>query len=255
MTNNNYKNCDEQLAIMRQDYAQLSIFTANICSNLLPTCRAITDLIIELNGEDSINEKNKKFEQVMHAAQGIEHYFNCLIDFAHMVKQRPPSVLTHINFPKILKRLYNSMSIVLQVKKLELTINYSDQLPDILLGDYFRIEYILLGLLSNAVKFTSNGKITVTLSKAKQDGDNLLMKIIVRDTGEGVCLSDRKRIFQPFYSVKPKFNKSYANTGLGLTFIKQFLEDIGGEIEIKDNQQDCGAEFICLLPLKLRECL
>ncbi|MGD9107776.1 MAG: HAMP domain-containing sensor histidine kinase [Gammaproteobacteria bacterium] len=251
MTNNNYNNYDDQLAMMRQDYAQLSIFTANICSNLLPTCRTITDLVIELNEEDNISERNKKLEQVMHAVQGIEHYFNCLIDFAHMVKQHPPSILTHINFPKILKRLYNSMSIVLRVKQLKLTINYSDKLPDILLGDYFRVEYILLGLLSNAVKFTSNGNITITLTKAKQEGDNLLMKIIVRDTGEGICLDDREKIFQPFYCVKPKFNKSYASTGLGLTFIKQFLEDIGGSIEIKDNQQSCGAEFICLLPVNV----
>lgn len=238
MTNDNCNNYDEQLA-------------ANICSNLLPTCRAITDLIIELNEETNNSERNRKIEQVMHAVQGIEHYFSCLIDFAHMMKQRPPSILTHIDFPKILKRLYNSMSIVLQVKKLKLTINYSDQLPDILLGDYFRIEYILLGLLSNAVKFTSNGEIMVTLTKAKQEGDSLLMQIIVRDTGEGVCSGDREKIFQPFYCVKPKFNKSYASTGLGLTFVKQFLEDIGGKIEIKDNQQNFGAEFACLLPFKV----
>ncbi|MGD9153173.1 MAG: HAMP domain-containing sensor histidine kinase [Gammaproteobacteria bacterium] len=251
MTNNNYKDHDKQLSMIRQDYAQLSIFTANICSNLLPTCRAITDLVIELNEENNINERNKKLGQVMHAVQGIEHYFSCLIDFAHMVKQRPPSILTHINFPKILKRLYNSMSIALRVKKLKLTISYSDKLPDILLGDYFRVEYILLGLLSNAIKFTLNGEITVTLTKAKQEGDNLLMKLIVRDTGEGICSNDREMIFQPFYCVKPKFNKSYVSAGLGLTFIKQFLEDIGGEIEIKDNQQNCGAEFICLLPVKV----
>lgn len=251
MTNDNYQNYDEQLVMMRQDYAQVSIFASNICSNLLPTCQAIADLVIELNEEDSVSEKNKKLEQVMHAAQGIEHYFSCLIDFAHMVKQCPPSVLTHINFPKILKRLYNSMSIVLRIKKLKLTINYSDKLPNILLGDYFRIEYILLGLLSNAVKFTSNGNITVTLTKVKQEGDNLLMKVVVCDTGEGVCSDDREKIFQPFYCVKPKFNKAYAGTGLGLTFIKKFLEDIGGEIKIKDRQQNCGAEFVCLLPVKV----
>jgi signal transduction histidine kinase len=217
-----------------QNYQRLNVFTANICSDLLPTCRAVTDLVTELGDEATISTRNKKLVQLMHAVQGIEYYFSCLVDFAHLVKQQPSVVLTHINLPKILKRLSSSMSAVLHAKHLNLTIHYGNKLPDILMGDYLRIEYILLGLLSNAIKFTSHGDLSIVFSKEKQQQDDLLVKMVVHDT-EGKI------------KMQLKNNKHFRP---GLTFVQQFLEDIGGVLKIDDKQGN-DVIFICWLPFKL----
>lgn len=215
---------------------QLNVFTANICSDLLPTCRAAADLVTELHDEVKISAKNKKLVRLRHAVLGIEHYFSCLVNFAHIITQQPSSVLTHIDLPKTLKRLSGSMSAILHAKHIKLTIRYVDNLPDILMGDYFRIEYILLGLLSNAIKFTSHGNISISFSKAKQEQDDVLVKIVIKDISaiDNVCLMTNKRF------------------GLGLTFIKQFLEDIGGTFDL-DSMQNGGAIFVCLIPFKLTD--
>lgn len=234
-----------------RDHRQFNIFTANICSNLLPSCSAVTDLLTELGDDEKLNIQQKKLVSLKQAVQGIEYYFTRLIDFAHLVKQQPELVLTHINFPETLKRLSSSMSAVLLVKQLKLTIRYDNELPDVLMGDYLRIEYILLGLLSNALKFTSYGEISLTLSKEKQERDNLWVKLVVRDTGEGISPNDREKIFQAFHYTKPRINKPYFSTGLGLTFIKQFLEDIGGIIRVDHEKQHRGAIFVCMIPFKL----
>jgi len=216
-----------------RDPLQFNIFTANICSNLLPTCRAVTDLVTELGDETKIDTKNKKLARLRHAVLGIEHYFDCLVNFANIITQQPSSILTHIDLPKTLKRLSSSMSAILHAKQIELTIHYDGNLPDILMGDYFRVEYILLGLLSNAIKFTSCGNIALFLNKEKQEQDNLLIKIVIRDLGAG-------------NNARSKTNKRF---GLGLTFVKQFLEDIGGTFEL--NEQNDNMIFVCLVPFKL----
>jgi signal transduction histidine kinase len=219
-----------------QDYQRLNVFTANICSDLLPTCRAVTDLVTELGDEEKISTNNKKLVQLMHAVKGIEHYFSCLVDFAHLVKQQSSVVLTHINLPKILKRLSSSMSAVLHAKHLNLTIHYGNKLPDILMGDYLRVEYILLGLLSNAIKFTSHGNISISFSKEKQQQDDLLIKVVVRDTKKRIKMQlNNNKHFKP-----------------GLTFVQQFLEDIGGILKINDEQNN-DVIFICWLPFKLTD--
>lgn len=214
---------------------QLDVFTANICSDLLPTCRAVTDLAVELGDDEKINEQNEKLARLKHAVQGIEYYFSCLVDFAHIIKQQPSVILTHIDLPKTLKRLSNSMSAALYAKQLKLIIHYANELPDVLMADYLRIEYVLLGLISNTIKFTSCGNISISFSKEKQEQDNLLVKIVVKDMGVGD-------------NARSKTNKRF---GLGLTFVKQFLEDIGGTIEPDNNEQDGGAVFVCLVPFKL----
>jgi PAS domain S-box-containing protein len=130
----------------------------------------------------------------------------------------------------------------IQEKNLELVKEYDPKIPEILLGDPVRLHQIILNLVSNAVKFTNKGKITVSVGLLSEDEEQATIKFAVEDTGIGIAENKIEKIFENFQQASSGTSRLYGGTGLGLAIVKQLVEAQGGKINVK-SKVDEGASF------------
>ena len=107
-----------------------------------------------------------------------------------------------------------------------------------------------MNLLSNAIKFSSKGTITVKVKLAKNiDEKRSVIQIFISDMGIGIPAEKQDLIYEKFYRVSPANHNKYTGAGLGLHVVKELLNDLEGEIEVK-SAINKGTTFTCTLPLK-----
>lgn len=121
----------------------------------------------------------------------------------------------------------------IQEKNLELVKEYDTRIPEVLVGDPVRLHQIILNLVSNAVKFTSHGKITVSVHLVSEDEKNATIEFAVTDTGIGISEDNMEKIFESFRQASSGTSRLYGGTGLGLAIVKQLVEPQGGSINVK----------------------
>jgi len=120
----------------------------------------------------------------------------------------------------------------IQEKNLVLVKEYDTRIPTVLVGDAVRLHQIILNLVSNAVKFTSIGTITVKVRLIKEEEDKVTIEFSVTDTGIGVPEDKIEKIFENFQQASSNTSRLYGGTGLGLAIAKQLVEAQGGKIEV-----------------------
>jgi PAS domain S-box-containing protein len=121
----------------------------------------------------------------------------------------------------------------IQEKNLVLVKEYDKQIPEVLLGDPVRLHQIILNLVSNAVKFTSHGSITLSVRLIKQDESKVTIEFAVSDTGIGIPDQKIDKIFENFQQASSGTSRIYGGTGLGLAIVKQLVEQQGGVVGVK----------------------
>jgi len=144
------------------------------------------------------------------------------------------SAMLHLFEPKI------------QEKNLELVKEYDDRIPEVLMGDPVRLHQIILNLVSNAVKFTSKGKITVGVRLMSEDEEKATIEFSVSDTGIGIKEENLTKIFESFRQASSGTSRLYGGTGLGLAIVKQLVEPQGGSINVKSKVGE-GSTFSFIL--------
>ena len=140
------------------------------------------------------------------------------------------SAMLHMFEPKI------------QEKNLKLVKDYDNRIPEVLLGDPVRLHQIILNLVSNAVKFTEEGTITVSVHLLDEDEEKVTVEFAVTDTGIGIAENKIEKIFENFQQASSRTSRLYGGTGLGLSIVKQLVEPQGGSIQVK-SKIDEGSVF------------
>jgi PAS domain S-box-containing protein len=118
-------------------------------------------------------------------------------------------------------------------KNLELVKEYDKSIPSVIVGDPVRLHQIILNLVSNAVKFTSEGKITVSVRMIKQDAETVTIEFAIKDTGIGIAENKLGCIFDDFQQATSGTSRLYGGTGLGLAIVKQLVEPQGGKVTVE----------------------
>ena len=131
------------------------------------------------------------------------------------------------------------------VSEVPILIQFDPSLPECILGDEPRVKQILVNLIGNAIKFTSEGQITVTVCV---ESENLLFTI--SDTGVGIPCSDTEKIFSPFQQVDSSHSREYEGTGLGLSIARRLSRLMSGDLTVSSTV-GVGAEFVLSLPLRV----
>ncbi len=117
-------------------------------------------------------------------------------------------------------------------KNLDLVKKYDNNIPEVLVGDPVRLHQIILNLVSNAVKFTNTGKISVSVQLLNEDEEQATIEFSVADTGIGIAENKIDRIFENFQQASSGTSRLYGGTGLGLAIVKQLVEPQGGKINV-----------------------
>jgi PAS domain S-box-containing protein len=130
----------------------------------------------------------------------------------------------------------------IQEKNLQLVKEYDNKIPHVLVGDPVRLHQIILNLVSNAVKFTTEGKIVVSANLLEEDDEKVIIEFAVSDTGIGIARNKMDNIFENFQQASSGTSRLYGGTGLGLAIVKQLVEAQGGSILVKSRIKE-GSMF------------
>lgn len=130
----------------------------------------------------------------------------------------------------------------IEEKNLELIVSFDEKIPEVLVGDPVRLHQIILNLVSNAVKFTSKGRITVDVKKMMEDNQSITIEFTVSDTGIGIPFEKMEKIFENFQQASSNTSRLYGGTGLGLAIVKQLVESQGGTVNVESKINE-GSEF------------
>ena len=159
-------------------------------------------------------------------------------------------------FEQIPFKLNLSISLMLHLfetkiheKNLELVLEFDKNIPEVLAGDPVRLNQIILNLVSNAIKFTSIGQITVSINLLKEDENNVFIQFSVKDTGIGISSEKIEGLFENFQQATSSTSRIFGGTGLGLAIVKQLVEPQGGTLKV-ESKLDVGSTFSFILPFK-----
>ncbi|OIZ98999.1 hypothetical protein BEV13_06410 [Rickettsiella grylli] len=181
---------------------------------------------------------------------------NALLDFHNNVLEgiqvatgEIPLVKKKFDLRQPLEEIINLNKSLAAEKQLILQFHYDERIPQYVMGDPVRVQRILLELLSNALTFTKKGQVTVNIALKKKESREVIVELSVSDTGMGIPKDKQEEIFIRFKRLTPSYKGIYKGLGLGLTTVKQFVDDLGGEIYV-ESELDHGATFTCFIPFQ-----
>jgi len=204
-----------------------------------------------LESKESDLEKKECLSSIADSAKQLLDYCNNILDFSKLESGNLPLLAKKFN----LRQLVNDIIIMekppAKIKGLDLIIDYSEHIPSLFISDFYRIKGILINLVSNAIKFTEKGFVKIKLDVAKKiDDTHLILKIYIEDTGIGIPKDKQTIIYEKFNRLSPSDQSFYKGSGLGLTLVKQFIEELEGEIDIHSAPNE-GTTFACTIPMQL----
>jgi PAS domain S-box-containing protein len=221
-------------------------FLSNMSHEIRTPMNAIIGFTKVLLKTDTSSKQKEYLQAIKMSGDALIVLINDILDLAKvdagkMIFEQTPfkmalsiSAMLHLFEPKI------------REKNLELVKDYDAKIPEVLLGDPVRLHQIILNLVSNAVKFTNKGKITVSVRLLSEDDNSANIEFAVKDTGIGISQSKIEKIFDNFQQASSGTSRLYGGTGLGLAIVKQLVEAQDGSITV-NSKIDEGSTFGFLL--------
>ena len=168
---------------------------------------------------------------------------NEILDLSRIESGKVEIISEEYDYSKMIHEIISMISVKAESKGLEFNINLDESIPLGLIGDCVRIKQILTNILTNAVKYTEEGSITLTVSaNYTEDEKKVIMHFSVKDTGIGIKDEDIKKLFIPFERIEEKRNHNIEGTGLGMAITMQLLELMNSRL-IVDSVYGQGSEF------------
>lgn len=223
-------------------------FLENISHDLrTPFCGLLT--LTQLLEQEEDDPKKKNYLQLIaESAQALLNHINDILSYVQGAASTP--VLNKaFKLPQVLHEVCAIIKPETQLKELEFSCDIDPNLPEIVRGDHLRLQRILMHLLSNAVKFTSSGYVRLEAQLRADQEKHWLIQFIVADSGIGIPEDKRDIIYESFHRLTPTHSALFPGKGLGLTLVKQFLDELGGEANITGGMGQ-GTNFELLIPFK-----
>ena len=199
-----------------------------------------------------LDEKQQSFVNMLReSGDGLMRVLNDVLDFSQIDAGHIQIVALPYDLYEIVNSVANLMSLQAQINGTKIEIDCSDAPETNAVGDQFRVRQVLLNLVGNAVKFTENGTISITVSHDSASGSGGF-RISVRDTGAGIPTEAQGRIFTEFMQVDSSMSRSHGGTGLGLAISKGLVEVMGGRIGF-ESRVGAGTVFWFTIPQQRRD--
>nr|MBP3598846.1 DegV family EDD domain-containing protein [Eubacterium sp.] len=170
-------------------------------------------------------------ENVQNASEMLLNLVNDIMDLSQLEIKKMEIVSAEYNVKKVIQDLVNMIQIRVKEKNLEMKVEIDETMPSYLFGDEKRMKQIILNLLTNAVKYTDKGFVSLSVSAERVAGIAEL-KITVADSGIGIRKEDVESLYDVFRRVDARRNMTVEGSGLGLAIVKQLLDLMGGEISV-----------------------
>ncbi|MEO9257408.1 MAG: ATP-binding protein [Crocinitomicaceae bacterium] len=224
-------------------------FLSNMSHEIRTPMNAIIGFTKVLLKTELVDKQKEYLSAIKVSGEALTVLINDILDLAKVDSGK-------MTFEQIPFKLETSLSAMLhlfetkiQEQNLELVKIYDKNIPKVIIGDPVRLHQIILNLVSNAVKFTSEGKITVSVMILNEDQENVTIEFSVSDTGIGISEEKLETVFEVFQQASSGTSRLYGGTGLGLAIVKQLVEPQGGSIHVKSKIGE-GTTFSFILPFQ-----
>jgi PAS domain S-box-containing protein len=228
-----------------------SEFLATMSHEIRTPINAVIGLAHLLNNSKPLTEKQREFINTLQlSAQSLLTLINDLLDFSKTESNKIDLEHIPFSFSATIKEIVEMFSLEVQKKGISLNYTISEMDEQFFLGDPLRIRQILTNLVSNAIKFTQQGGITITLTTTPScELHYIYVHVSVKDTGIGIPVNKINAVFDKFMQADMSITRQYGGSGLGLAICKNLAELMGGSITLKSALGE-GSEFTLHLPLE-----
>jgi len=227
-------------------------FLSNMSHEIRTPMNAIIGFTKVLLKTDLKAKQKEYLNAIKMSGEALTVLINDILDLAKVDAGKMTFEQTPFRMDTSISAMIHLFETKIQEKNLQLSKEYDNKIPTVLIGDPIRLHQIIINLVSNAVKFTNNGKITVSAHLLNEDEEKATIEFSVTDTGIGIEKSKIEHIFENFQQASSETARLYGGTGLGLAIAKQLVESQGGTITVK-SQFNKGSTFSFILSfLKLK---
>lgn len=245
-----YELAQQAIREMRELDRLKSQFLANMSHELRTPLNSIIGFSrVILKGIDGpLTElQEQDLNAIYNAGQHLLRLINDVLDLAKIEAGKMELAYDNVNIAETIQGVLPTISGILEDKSIELITNIEEDIP-ILRADPIRVRQVLINLLSNAAKFTEEGRITVEAYVQPSPSGEREIYISVADTGPGIAPEDQEKLFKPFSQVDASPTRKTGGTGLGLAISRQLVELHGGRIGV-ESELGKGSKFYFTLPL------
>lgn len=209
-----------------------SDFLANMSHEIRTPLNGIIGNTEFLSNLKKDEDPTEYINSIAQSSQMLLSLINNVLDLSKLESNKLELQTTPFSLKTLLKQVESIFLSTVKKKGLNLIFEVDNSLPDFFIGDSNQLKQVLVNLISNAIKFTTYGGVTVTLS-GKKVKQHVELYIEVADTGIGISEEQQAQIFSRFYQVQQALNRSYQGSGLGLIISKNLVELMGGAMWIE----------------------
>ncbi len=208
-----------------------SAFLANMSHEIRTPMNSIlgfTDLAIAESDKDEVKEY---LEYVKNSVGDLMNIINSILDISKIESGKAELVYRDYNIERLYTNIVVTMSKEAERHNLEFLSWIDEGIPSVLCGDDGKIKEVIINIVNNAIKYTKEGFVKLTMEMLSIYDNNAKIKIMIQDTGIGIKEEDKIRIFEAFQQVDLKKNRDVEGTGLGLSIAKNYIEMMGGTMD------------------------
>lgn len=250
---NKREKLEKELVETKKRVEEASVIKEQFMANMSHEIRTPMNAIIGFNDrliKTKLNDEQQEYvAAVKTSGENLLTIINDILDFSKIEAGMVTIEHIRFNLHELLQNVYKLFFLKAKEKNISLRLHYPKDIPEFLMGDPTRLTQILINLVGNALKFTGQGNIDITVEVIKDDIQNATVQFKVKDTGIGILEEKISEVFERFTQAESDTSRIFGGTGLGLSIVKKLVELQSGTITVESKKEE-GSLFIFTIPYK-----